>query len=191
MKNICVFAGSSPGRRVEYKEVALLLAKELVSRNFGLVYGGAKVGLMGILADSVLEQGGQVIGVIPESLVQKEVAHEGVTELHVVSTMQERKKHMADLSIGFIALPGGFGTIEETLEVLTWAQLGFHRKPCGLLNISGFYKDFLSFIEKCVMERFVKEKHKSMILVDTSPKSLLDRFESYEAPVIDKWIDRV
>jgi len=167
------------------------LAQELVSRNFGLVYGGAKLGLMGILADSALAQGGQVIGVIPESLAQKEVAHEGLTELHVVFTMQERKEIMADLSIGFIALPGGFGTIEETLEVLTWAQLGFHKKPCGLLDICGFYKDFLSFLEKCAKDRFLKKEHKSMILVDTSPKSLLDRFESYKAPVTDKWIDRV
>ena len=190
MNNICVFAGSSPGSRLEYKEAAIHLAQELVSRNFGLVYGGAKVGLMGILADSVLQDGGHVIGVIPESLKSKEVAHEGVSELRVVSSMHERKELMANLSDGFIALPGGFGTIEETIEILTWAQLGLHKKPCGLLDVCGFYQDLLSFLGKCVKERFVKEEHMSMLLVDKSPKSLLDRFESYRAPDIDKWIDR-
>ena len=190
MQRICVFAGSSPGASRDYTRAASGLAKELVIRGVHLVYGGARVGLMGTVADEVLRRGGQVIGVIPESLVSKEVAHEGLTELRVVKSMHERKAQMAELASGFVALPGGLGTLEETFEVLTWAQLGFHGKPCGLLNTGGFYDPLLAFLTRCVDERFVKDAHLAMLMVEAEPGVLLDRFDRYDAPVSGKWIDR-
>ena len=161
----------------------------LVKRHVGLVYGGARVGLMGTLADSVLAAGGHVTGVIPEALAAKEIAHTGLSALHVVASMHARKALMADLADGFIALPGGWGTLEELLEVLTWAQLGLHQKPCGLLNVLGFFDGLLSFIEHGIEEGFVRRENRSMILVSSSPGTLLDQFDEYVPRRVEKWID--
>jgi uncharacterized protein (TIGR00730 family) len=190
MDRICVFAGSSPGARPEYAEAARELGRALVARRLGLVYGGARVGLMGAVADTVLAGGGKVTGVIPERLVTKEIAHDGLTELRVVASMHERKAMMNDLADGFIALPGGWGTFEEFFEVLTWAQLGLHRKPCGLLNAHGYFDQLLSFIDHSVEERFVRSHHRSIVLVASSPGELLRQFDSYVPPTVEKWIDR-
>jgi len=189
MDRICVFAGSSPGARPEYAEAARELGRALVARRLGLVYGGARVGLMGAVADTVLAGGGKVTGVIPERLVTKEIAHDGLTELRVVASMHERKAMMNDLADGFIALPGGWGTFEEFFEVLTWAQLGLHRKPCGLLNAHGYFDQLLSFIDHSVEERFVRSHHRSIVLVASSPGELLRQFDSYVPPTVEKWID--
>tara|TARA_R110000782_G_scaffold247564_3_gene334366 strand:- start:930 stop:1469 length:540 start_codon:yes stop_codon:yes gene_type:complete len=179
MKNICVYCGSSSGRRPEYSYAARSLAKALTSRGIGLVYGGASVGIMGEIADAVLASGGEVIGVIPQALADKEVAHEGLTGLKVVGSMHERKQVMMDLSDGFIALPGGLGTQEELFEVLTWAQLGLHTKPCGLLNVEGYYDKLCAFLNHAVGEQFVKTHHREMLLVENSPEKLLTLMETY------------
>ncbi len=190
MKNICVYCGSSSGRSPEYIDYATALAKELVKRNIGLVYGGASVGIMGEIADTVLDGGGEVIGVIPQSLVDKEVSHTGLTELKVVNTMHERKAIMAEISDGFIALPGGLGTIEELFEVLTWSQLGFHKKPCSLLNIKKYYNSLFLFLDHAVEEQFIKPIHREMLLIEDDPSKLLDAMEEYNPPAVDKWIGR-
>ena len=190
MKRVCVFAGSSAGSRDEYQDAARALGRTLAERGIGLVYGGARVGLMGIIADATLTAGGQAIGVIPAALVAREIAHEGLTELRIVSSMHERKALMTDLSDGFIAVPGGWGTLEEFFEVLTWAQLGLHRKPCGLLNVLGYFDGLLSFLEHAVGERFLRREYASMIAVAASPAALLDRLGSYAPPAVEKWIDR-
>lgn len=187
---ICVFTGSSPGARADYADAARNLAAELVCRDLELVYGGADVGLMGTLANAALELGGHVIGVIPESLVSKEVAHRHLSELRVVRSMHERKAQMAELSLGFIALPGGVGTLEETFEILTWTQLGMHDKPCGLLNVAGYYDKLVAFLEHAVAERFLKEAHRQILLVEDDPKALLDAFRGWTPPAAEKWIDR-
>lgn len=188
MKRICVFAGSSPGVRPAYSEAARKLGTALTSRQLGLVYGGGDIGLMGILADTVLANGGQVVGVIPRPLVRRELAHEGLSELRVVSSMHERKAEMAALAEAFIALPGGLGTLEELLEVWTWAQLGIHRKPCGLLNVDGYYDRLLEFLDHTVGEQFVEPKYRSMMVVEDSPEKLLDRFDSYQSPIVRRWV---
>ncbi len=190
MKRICVFCGSSPGSSPEYAKAAKQLGYTLASRDIGLVYGGAKVGIMGQIAKSVLEKGGEVIGVIPKELVEKEVAFTDLADLRVVNSMHERKALMADLSDGFIALPGGLGTIEEFFEVVTWAQLGIHPKPCGLLNVKQYYNRLLDFLDHTVNENFVELEHRSMILVDENPEKLLQKFESYHPPITDKakWV---
>jgi uncharacterized protein (TIGR00730 family) len=190
MKRVCVFAGSSRGAREDYAQAAHQLARELVARGCEVVYGGGKVGMMGVLADATLAAGGKVIGVIPKALLAKEVAHSGLTELRVVGSMHERKAMMAELSDGFIALPGGLGTMEEFFEVLTWAQLGLHAKPCGLLNVSGYYDRVLAFLDLTVTERFVKSEHRALVITSTSPKELLERLAAYRAPRVEKWIDR-
>jgi uncharacterized protein (TIGR00730 family) len=187
IKNICVNCGSNTGTRPEYLKAANDLGRYLAINNIGLVYGGAGVGLMGAVASSALENSGKVIGVIPESFADR-VAHNNLTELHIVSTMHERKTKMFDLSDGFIGLPGGMGTIEEIFEVLTWAQLGFHTKPCGILNICGYYDSILTFLENAVDQRFIRKEHKDMLLVDIDPESLLTRFNDYKAVPIEKWI---
>ena len=189
MKRICVFAGSSRGLGPEYVNAAKSLGRELASRELGLVYGGAKVGLMGVLADTVLEAGRDVIGVMPTALVEKEVAHHGLSDLRVVGSMQERKALMIDLSDGFIAAPGGLGTLEEIFEVLTLAQLGMHEKPCGLLNVCGYYGALLRFLDHSVNERFIQELHREMIVVEESPQALLDRFDHYQPARVSKWVD--
>ena len=190
MERICVFSGSSPGTRDDYAAAARALAGELARRGCELVYGGAQVGLMGVLAQTVLEHGGRVIGVIPEVLVSKEIAHPGLTELRIVGSMHERKAVMSDLSDGFIALPGGLGTLEELFEVLTWAQLGLHAKPCGILNVCGYFDPLLAFLDHAVAERLLKSKHRALVLTDEDPASLLDRMIAYQPPVTEKWIDR-
>jgi hypothetical protein len=162
----------------------------MVNRDIGLVYGGASVGIMGEIANAVLEEGGDVIGIIPKGLFKKEVAHTGITELREVDSMHERKSLMADLSDGFIALPGGLGTIEEIFEIITWSQLGIHRKPCGLLNVCQYYDKLIDFLGHAVSEQFIKATHHSTILVDECPETLLEKFEAYEVPETLKWIDR-
>lgn len=190
MKRLCLFAGSSRGAREDYAQAAQKLARELVSRGIEVVYGGGKVGMMGVLADAALAAGGKVIGVIPKALLAKEVAHAGLTELRVVASMHERKAMMAELSDGFIALPGGLGTLEEFFEVLTWAQLGLHAKPCGLLNVSGYYDRLLGFLDLTVEERFVRTQHRGLVITSTSPADLLEQLAAYEPPHVEKWIDR-
>jgi uncharacterized protein (TIGR00730 family) len=186
---MCVFAGSNSGSRIEYLAAARELGHALVRRELGLVYGGARVGLMGAVANAVLAAGGHVTGVIPEALVAREVAHDGLSDLRVVASMHERKAMMADLATGFVALPGGWGTLEEFFEVLTWAQLGLHQKPCGLLNVLGFFDGLLSFIDHSIDERFVRRESRSMVLVSSSPDALLERFDRYVPLVVPKWID--
>ena len=188
MKRICVYCGSSPGRSPRYREVARSLGHELAGRGLGLVYGGASVGVMGAVADGVLERGGEVIGVIPESLALKEVAHGGLSDLLVVGSMHERKAQMAELSDGFVALPGGWGTLEEIFEMLTWAQLGFHRKPCGLLNVGDYYDHLFAFIETAFSERFVRDEYRPMLIMDEDLARLLDRLRDYRAPQVRKWL---
>jgi uncharacterized protein (TIGR00730 family) len=190
MDNICVFAGSSSGGKEDYVAAARGLGRALLERKLGVVYGGAHVGLMGALANAVLAGGGQVIGVMPEALVAKEVAHAGLTELRVVKSMHERKATMADLSHAFVALPGGMGTFEEFFEILTWAQLGLHRKPAGLLNVRGYYDRLLAFLDHSVAERFVRPEHRAMICVADEPGALLDLLAAYKPPVVEKWIER-
>jgi hypothetical protein len=188
MRRICVYCGSSPGRLPVYRQSAQSLGRELAKRGLGLVYGGASVGVMGAVADAVLECGGEAIGVIPHSLATLEVAHSGLDELMVVGSMHERKAKMAELSDGFIALPGGWGTIEEIFEMLTWAQLGFHEKPCGLLNIASYYDPLFAFLDQAVRQQFVKEEHRPMIMMEEDAITLLDRFSSYQAPRVKKWL---
>lgn len=190
LKKLCVYCGSSPGRRPEYIQGAQALAQLFVEHDIELVYGGASVGLMGIMADTVLQNGGRATGIIPENLVAKEIAHDKLTELKVVASMHERKAAMAELSDGFIALPGGLGTLEELFEILTWAQLGFHRKPVGLLNVYGYFDQLAGFLDHTVAEQFVSEDHRSMIIIEEDPQSLISRFQNYEAPYVEKWIDR-
>src|SRR6267154_355976 len=184
MKRICVFAGSNSGSQAEYLAAARELGQALARQEVGLVYGGARVGLMGALADAVLAARGHVTGVIPEALVAKEVAHDGLSDLRVVASMHVRKAVMADLADGFIAMPGGWGTLEEFFEVLTWAQLGLHQKPCGLLNVRGFYDGLLAFIDRSVDERFVRRENRSMVLVSSSPSELLELLDRYVPPAV-------
>jgi uncharacterized protein (TIGR00730 family) len=190
MKRLCVYCGSNSGRRSDYAEAAKSLARALVERNIDLVYGGASVGVMGVLADAVLAEGGHVIGIIPQGLVDKEVAHRGLSDLRVVKSMHERKTLMAELSDGFIALPGGLGTLEEIFEALTWAQLGLHQKPCGLLNVRDYYRSLIDFLNHAVAERLLKEVYRAMILVEEQPERLIERFERYQAPPVAQWVDR-
>jgi uncharacterized protein (TIGR00730 family) len=189
MRRLCVFCGSSSGSRPAYAAAARALGEALARRGLGLVTGGGRVGLMGVIADASMGAGGEVIGVIPEALAAKEVAHAGPTELRVVGSMHERKAMMAELSDGFVALPGGFGTLEEFFEVLTWAQLGLHPKPCALLNVAGFYAPLLALLDHAVAEGFVKPIHRALVLVEEEPERLLDRIRDYRPPVVQRWIE--
>lgn len=182
LRRVCVFCGSSPGARPEYAESAAAVGRLLAENGIGLVYGGASVGLMGTLADAALAAGGQVIGVIPESLVQEEIAHAGLTELQVVGSMHERKAAMADLSDGFLALPGGLGTLEELFEIWTWGHLGQHQKPCGLLNTAEYYTSLLKFVDDMVVEKFVRETQRGMLIVDRDPATLLRAMADFRPP---------
>jgi uncharacterized protein (TIGR00730 family) len=186
MKRICVFCGSSPGVRPEYVLAARELGMLLAQKKIGLVYGGARVGMMGALATAAVEAGGEVTGVMPGSLVRKEVAHTGLKDLRIVGTMHERKAMMGELSDGFVALPGGLGTIEEFFEVLTWAQLGMHKKPCGLLNVNGYFDPLVGFIDHAVAQQFVSPGSRSLVIVENTPEKLLQKFEHYVAPQSDK-----
>jgi uncharacterized protein (TIGR00730 family) len=187
---LCIFCGSSPGARPGYAAATAELARLLAGRGIGIVYGGASVGLMGLLADTALEAGGEVVGVIPAALEAKEIAHGGLSELHVVGSMHERKALMAELSEGFVALPGGSGTLEELFEVFTWAQLGLHRKPCALLNVEGYYDGLAGFLDHAVGERFMRAEHRAMLLCEDSPAAVLAALEAFEPPLVDKWLDR-
>jgi uncharacterized protein (TIGR00730 family) len=189
MDVICVFTGSSPGAREDYRDAAVSLAQALVSRDITLVYGGGHVGLMGAAADAALAAGGEVIGVIPSDIADREVEHTGLTELHVVASMHERKMKMFKLSDGMIAMPGGLGTLEELFEVWTWNQLGFHAKPLGLLNVGGYFDHLLKFLDHMVAQRFVKQVHRDLLLEDTDPVRLLDRMAAYQPDAGDKWLD--
>jgi len=188
MKRICVFCGANTGKRDQYSTAAKELAEELVSREIEIVYGGGRIGLMGVLAEKAIELGGRVIGVIPESLATKEVAHDSISELIVVGSMHERKARMAELSDGFISLPGGIGTIEETFEMLTWSQLGFHNKPCGIINVAGFYNKLIEFLNHISEEKFFMDIYRRMLIVETDPSALLKRFEKYKPPQVQHWI---
>lgn len=187
---LCVYCGSSPGRNPVYTTSAIALADALVSRNIRLVYGGASIGIMGTLADRVLAGGGEVIGVIPKALAHKEIAHANLTELHITSSMHDRKLKMAELADGFIALPGGIGTLEELFEIWTWGQLGFHQKPCGLLNVAQYYDGLIQFLDHVANEQFVKPTIRDMLIVETEPESLLQRFAQYQPPQLRPWIAR-
>jgi uncharacterized protein (TIGR00730 family) len=188
MKRLCVFCGSSPGREPAYLAAATRLGRLLAERRVGLVYGGAAIGLMGAVADAARVLGGEVIGVIPRALVDLEVAHTGLTDLRIVASMHERKALMAELSDGFIALPGGIGTLEELFEVWTWGQLGSHRKPCALLNVAGFYDRLLGFLDYVTDQAFLRPIHRNMLLVAANADSLLDKLERYQAPPETRWI---
>jgi uncharacterized protein (TIGR00730 family) len=189
-ETICVFCGSSPGSRPEYRAATEKLGTEIVRRNIGLAYGGGNVGLMGVLADAVLKAGGEVVGVIPESLMAREVGHNGLTKLHVVRSMHERKALMADLSDAFIALPGGFGTLEEFCEIVTWSQLGLHAKPCGILNIQGYYSRLLTMFDNAVQERFLKKEDRELVLARDSVLGLLQALDQWRPLGVEKWLDR-
>lgn len=188
MRRICVYCGSNRGARVEYAEAAETLASVLVGRGLELVYGGSSRGIMGVLADTVLEHGGQVHGVIPRQLVAKEVAHSGLTRQHVVGSMHERKTMMASLADGFIAMPGGFGTLEELIEIVTWGQLRFHDKPCGVLNVRGYFDHLLRYLDHAEAEGFLRAENRRMLLADADAAGLVQQFERYTAPQVDKWI---
>jgi uncharacterized protein (TIGR00730 family) len=185
---ICVFLGSSPGRDPVYAQAAAQFGGLLAQRGIGLVYGGGTVGLMGIIADAACAAGGEVIGIIPEALRKREHDHQGISELHVVQTMHERKAMMAKLSDGFVCLPGGIGTLEELFEVWTWAQLGYHSKPCGLLDVAGFYAPMSAFIDHVVAEGFLQPQHRAALLIEREPAALLDRMAHYLAPPTPHWI---
>jgi len=189
MKRVCVFCGSSDGVREAYREAAEQLGQTLAHRGLGLVYGGGRLGLMGALADAAMGAGAQVTGVIPRSLVAKELAHRGVADMRVVGSMHERKALMADLSDAFITLPGGFGTLEEFFEVLSWSQLGLHGKPCGILNAAGFYDKLLALLDHTIDEAFVRAGHRSLVLVEDDPSKLLDRLAEFQPPRLQKWLD--
>ena len=189
MRRICVYCGSNRGARPDYAAAAGELAAALVNHELELVYGGSSKGIMGVLADRVLELGGRVHGVIPRQLVAKEAAHSGLTRQHVVDSMHERKTMMASLADAFIAMPGGFGTIEEIIEVLTWGQLRFHDKPCGILNVNGYFDHLLRFLDHAEGEGFLRPESRRMLLADAQANDLLRRFGDYEAPQVEKWID--
>ncbi|MGR6342006.1 LOG family protein [Priestia megaterium] len=190
MKRLAVFCGSSNGASDLYIEGAKALGRELAKRNITLVYGGASVGVMGAVADAVLEEGGHVIGVMPSFLEEREISHKNLSELIVVESMHERKAKMAELVDGFIALPGGPGTLEEFFEIFTWAQLGLHQKPCGLLNVNNYYTPLISLFNHMTEEQFLQEKYRSMALVDTEPKGLLDQFNTYQPPSVKTYITK-
>jgi uncharacterized protein (TIGR00730 family) len=191
MQRVCVFCGSSPGARPAYAEATAEVGRLLADEGIGVVYGGGHVGLMGVLADTAMAAGGEVIGVMPQALVDREIGHTAITELRVVGSMHERKALMADLADAFVALPGGAGTLEELAEVYTWAQLGLHDKPCGLLDVEGYFSGLVDFLDHAVRERFLGEEHRGMLLVEREPPRLIERLREFEpAAVRPKWIDR-
>lgn len=190
LENICIYCGSSIGRQPEYRATAEFVGRTLAERGIGIVYGGGNIGMMGAVADAALAAGGRVIGVIPESLKEWEVAHHTVTKLYVVKTMHERKAMMSDLSDAFLALPGGFGTLDELFEMLTWGQLTFHAKPCGIFNIAGFFDPLLAYLDHTVEEGFLRPEHRALILTRTDLDTLLSDFATFVPPTVNKWWDR-
>jgi len=191
LRRVCVFCGSSSGNRDDYRTATTALAAELVRRSIGVVYGGACVGLMGLLADEVLARGGEVIGVIPGAMVDREIAHRGLTDLRIVDSMHERKAMMAGLADAFIALPGGFGTFEEFCEAVTWTQLGLHQKRCGLLNVAGFYDPLLALFDRAVADGFLKPENRAIVTAEAEPSALLDRLSLAPERTEPKWITSV
>jgi uncharacterized protein (TIGR00730 family) len=190
LRRLCVYCGSKTGPRAAYPEAARALGARLAAEGVGLVYGGASVGLMGVVADAALEGGGEVIGVIPRGLAAKEIAHPGLTELLVVGSMHERKALMADLADAFVALPGGLGTLEEIAEALTWAQLGLHHKPCSLLNVAGYFDGLVAFLDHAVAEGLLRPEHRALVCVEATPEALLARLRAYRPPEMPRWISR-
>ncbi len=189
MKSVCIFCGSTAGEDPRYLEAAHAMGEAVARKGLRLVYGGARTGMMGRLANAALDAGGEVIGVIPGALMARELAHQDLTDLRVVRSMQQRKEEMADLSDAFVALPGGLGTVEEMLEVLTWNQLGLHRKPCGLLDVLDYFGPLVGFLDHAVKEGFLSRTHRSMIVVESKPEELLDRLESHDLPEVPRWIE--
>jgi uncharacterized protein (TIGR00730 family) len=189
LRRICVYAGSNAGSGPAYAEAAAALAGEMADRGIGLVFGGGRVGLMGVLADTILAAGGEAIGVIPQALVDREVGHTGLTELHTVGSMHERKARMAELADAFVAVPGGIGTLEELIEVFTWSQLGIHAKPVAVLDAAGFYAGLSGFLDHMVREGFLRPAHRATLLAESDPGALLDRLEAYEPVAVPKWLD--
>jgi uncharacterized protein (TIGR00730 family) len=190
LTSVCVFCGSSPGADPAYAAAAQAMGEAIANRGLTLVYGGAKVGLMGTVADAALTAGGQVIGVLPKGLAAKELAHTGLTRLEVVASMHERKARMAELSDGFVALPGGIGTLEEIFEIWTWGQLGFHAKPAGFLDVAGFYAPLKALVTHMTDQAFMKPMHRDMALFADTPEAILDAFDAYQPPNVDKWMQR-
>jgi uncharacterized protein (TIGR00730 family) len=191
MERICLFCGASPGARPAYRDATAQLARLLAAEGIGVVYGGGGVGLMGALADAVLAEGGEITGIIPRSLVDREIAHRDVADMRIVASMHERKALMAELADAFIALPGGIGTLEELFEVYTWAQLGLHRKPCALLNVEGYYDSVADFLAHAVAERFLREETRELLMIESEPATLIERLNTFEPrAVVPKWIDR-
>ncbi len=188
MNRICVFCGSKTGSEPLFLEMAIRLGQVLAERGLDLVYGGASIGLMGAVADSVIAGGGKVVGVIPEAMSSKEVAHDGLTEMHVVSSMHERKSMMARLADAFVALPGGFGSFEELLEMITWAQLGIHRKPVGILNVSGYYDPLIQLFERAIEEGFIKPRNRQLFVIEREPDRLLQTLVAHRLPEVKRWI---
>jgi uncharacterized protein (TIGR00730 family) len=188
IRRVCVFCGSNGGRDPAYAAAAAELGREIVRRGWGLVYGGGSVGLMGVLADSVLAEGGDVTGVLPEMLATKELLHPGATTMHIAPNMHARKALMEESSDAFVALPGGYGTFEELLEIITWAQLGIHAKPIGLLNVGGFYDRLIGFFEHAIEEGFIKARQRGLIVAAASPAELLDSLQRHHMPQVKKWI---
>jgi uncharacterized protein (TIGR00730 family) len=189
VRRICVYAGSNPGSHPAYAEAAQALASTMAGREIGLVYGGGKVGLMGVLADTVLEHGGEAIGVMPQALIDREIGHPGLTDLRVVHSMHERKALMAELSDAFVAVPGGIGTLEELIEVYTWSQLGIHDKACGVLNVRGYYDHLAALLDHAVAEGFLRPQHRVVLSVAGEPAELLDRLAAFEPPAVGKWLE--
>ena len=189
IRRLAIFCGSNPGARPEYKAVTRSFGNALCERGIEVVYGGSSVGLMAVLADTMLEAGGGITGVIPRMLVDREVANTALSDLRIVESMHERKSLMAELADGFVALPGGIGTLEEFFEIWTWAQLGMHEKPCGLLNVAGYFDPLLSFLDRAVDEGFVRQVHREMVVVESDPEALIDKFGEYDPPRVVKWLN--
>jgi uncharacterized protein (TIGR00730 family) len=189
IRRLAIFCGSNPGARPDYVEAAHAFGRLLAQRGIGIVYGGSNVGLMAALADAMMDEFGEIIGVIPRMLVEREVANTALSDLRIVESMHERKAMMAELADGFVALPGGIGTLEEFFETWTWGQLGMHTKPCGLLNVAGYFDPLLTFLDHAVAEKFVRDVHRAMVVVESDPAALLARFESYDPPRVVKWLN--
>jgi uncharacterized protein (TIGR00730 family) len=190
INSLCVFCGANHGKRPAYRAAAQQLGELLARRSTTLVYGGGNVGLMGTIADACLAKGGRVIGVIPKALAEKEIAHAGLTEMHVVGSMHERKALMADFADAFLSLPGGFGTWDEFCEALTWSQLGLQKKACAFLNVEGYYDALFALAERAAEDGFIRAEHRQLLLVDTDPERLLDRLQTFEVPYVPKWVDK-